>query len=113
MTPLVDREEQVIWGLTTLPGKTQAEVAECLGIHPNTLKYRLGTIRKKWGIGHHRGHLAGAIRGEAVRRGYGPQPDASLLIGDFVAQLLGTLPTSRLTPLSVGLRWWLEGEAVR
>ena len=113
MTSLTEPELATVRGLVMLPGSSMPEIADCLGVHPNTLKFRMLGIRRKWKLGHCRGHLAAVIRAEAAQRGYGPNPDARLVIGEFVSQLLGSLPAGGLTPLSVGLRWWLEGEAAR
>lgn len=129
MTVTELRLEHIVSGETLTPSETvtlhalaglapgaKLEVwAKLVSVHVNTLKYRLSCIGAKWGMDP----TPGAVREEALRRGYGreqavPQEKHALAtLAAFVGQLERALPAGPLTPFSDGLRAWLSSELSR
>ena len=94
-------------------GPSLEETAAAMCLHANTVKYRMDSIRAKYGI---RGRVVHGTKTwqtfrEAVRRGDVPLPTDRATIDGFLAYVCSRLPSGQGTPLSVAMRAWLHGEA--
>ena len=101
--PLTDAERETLRALA-IAGPSAKDTARLLRVSLNTVRYRLGCVRCKYGLAM-RGELAWPVLREAVRRGDVALSDETVPIRAFVAHLRTSLPAG---PLGDGMRDWLE-----
>lgn len=112
--PLTEVERSTLLAMAE-HGPNHDSLAAILCVHPNTLKYRIECIRRKYGMPRRNAPgLTWRVLYEALRRGdavIGGQP--AEVLDDFLGYVLAELPAGALTPLSVGLATWLRDQAAK
>ncbi len=109
--PLNQQERYTLSWMAQI-GPSYSAMARAMHLHVNTVKYRMNCVADKYGMKRTLyGTMAWRILVQAVKRGDVVLTENDSIIRGFVCAAVNRLPTGPATPLSSGIRAWLNSEA--